>query len=438
MQEKELKKMVLSPPLNVTLVTDEVGLDKLSVFLNNPGNKIIGLDIETTPTKDYFWRRCRTIQVGTVTEQYVIDLLSFVDGDGDELYDCQGNYGKNLDQRLKPVFNVLDPILCDNKVLKCGVNLAFEYEVFYWNFGKRIWNIYSADLAERVICAGLHSLKDYEHYSMAEMVARYFGFQVEKELQTSFNLNDPLTQAQIEYAALDTRLPLALQRAQMKIIEKDGLLETLRIEDDAVGAFVDMHIHGQRINKDKWIIRDNKYRAEVETAIGELDKHFLPIVGSKNVQITDAEIAEADAKWKSYNKISDEELRLKAEIKKAGTAAGTGLLIEQKIALETARKIEKECYKQIKSELGKKRTKINKLIDKCEGEALINYGSGAQLLAVFAGMKGLKSLKDTEDDTLEKFNPSLSLRFPSLSNRSTCFSASPSVRNLPHPFPAAR
>jgi DNA polymerase I-like protein with 3'-5' exonuclease and polymerase domains len=401
MEAFELKPIILNPPMNVTLVVDSIGLEKVATFLNNPENNVIGLDVETTVTKDYFWRRCRTIQIGTTTEQYVIDLLAFVDSDA--LYSCQGDYGKNLDQRLKPIFDVLRPALCNGKTLSVGVNLAFEYQIFYWCFGERICNLFSCDLVERVIQAGLHSLKDYEYYSMAAMVARYFKLEVEKELQTSFNLSDQLTQAQVEYAALDTRLPLALRRAQLKIIKADGLEETCKIENDAIGAFTDMPTHGQRIDKEKWIIRDNKYRAETASAIAELDKTFLPIVGSKNVSITDAEIAEADAKWKSYNKVSDEELRLKAEIKKSRTATGLSLLIESKNTLELARKIEKEHFKQVKSELGKKRTKINKLIDKCEGEALINYSSGAQLLAVFAGMKGLKNLKDTEDDTLEKF-----------------------------------
>jgi hypothetical protein len=44
------------------------------------------------------------------------------------------------------------------------------------------------------------------------------------------------------------------------------------------------------------------------------------------------------------------------------------------------------------------------LAAKCEGDALINYGSGAQLLKILTGMKGLKSIEDTEDETLEKYS----------------------------------
>ncbi len=33
-------------------------------------------------------------------------------------------------------------------------NLAFEYEVLNWNFGRRTWHLFSTDLAERVILNG--------------------------------------------------------------------------------------------------------------------------------------------------------------------------------------------------------------------------------------------------------------------------------------------
>jgi hypothetical protein len=54
--------MQLTPPLNVTLIRDIAGLTKLQDFFDRC--KLLGWDIETTPLKDYFWRRIRTIQFG--------------------------------------------------------------------------------------------------------------------------------------------------------------------------------------------------------------------------------------------------------------------------------------------------------------------------------------------------------------------------------------
>jgi hypothetical protein len=45
--------------------------------------------------------------------------------------------------RRQTWLTTLEPILCSNEFLKIGQNLAFEYQVFLWNFGMRIWNLYS-------------------------------------------------------------------------------------------------------------------------------------------------------------------------------------------------------------------------------------------------------------------------------------------------------
>src|SRR5208283_3066073 len=115
----------------------------------------------------------------------------------------------------KPIFDVLAPALCSKSWLKCGQNLAFEYTVLWWNFGQRIWHLYSTDLAERVIQAGRISLKKYDEFSMQAIVARRFGVLIDKTQQKTFDLKTPLTQEQIDYAAFDTRMPLSMREHQI-------------------------------------------------------------------------------------------------------------------------------------------------------------------------------------------------------------------------------
>lgn len=404
MSGETLKPIILNPPLNPTLITDGAGLEKVKNFLANSKDKIIGWDKETPPVKDYFWRKDRTWQIGNLNEQYVVDLLAFVDGNSDALYSAQGYYGLKLDKRLQIVLDTFYPALCTKEFLKVGVNLPFEYEQSYWGFGMRTWNFFSCDYAERVIQAGAHSLKDYAYFSMEQMMARYFGLKVDKDLQLSFTLDQPLTDAQVYYAALDTRLPLALRLAQLRILQKDGLLETAKIENDALGSFVDMHVHGQRLNTEKWIERDTKLRSELKTAIEGLDSHFLPLVGNKSEIITDQELEQLQQAWKAKNKITDEELTLKKLIKNEKDIQHKAALTAKLQLVELERKEEKERLKKIHGDRKKKRTAINKLVTKCEGEALINYGSNAQLYDILIGLKGLKDLKDTNDDTLANYN----------------------------------
>lgn len=402
----DLKPLTLNPPLNPVYVIDGVGLEKLKSFFNRlreSKKTTIGWDKETTPVKDFFFRRDRLWQFGNKDEQYVIDLLSFVDGDSDLLYKCQGNYGSNMTPKLKPVIDVIEPVICGNEFLKVGVNLGFEYEQSYWCFGQRPWHFFDCSIVERAIVAGAHTLKDYDYFSMEQMMARYFGVQINKELQQSFNLTDKLSQEQIEYAALDTRLPLALQQKQEIILSRDGLEETAKIENDAIGSFIDPHVHGWRIDRDKWNARTDKKREELVKVIEKMDEFFLPIVGSKEDIITDEQIEQAKLTWKSCTVVSDEELRLKSLAKKEKDLVKKSELDTQRFALENARIAKKEELKKQASDLGKKRTQLNKLVDKCEGKALINYGSPAQLFKVLKGIKGLGKLESSGDDDLVKF-----------------------------------
>lgn len=431
-QAPELKPLQLTPEINVTKVLDAHSLEKLRLFLEKETE--VGWDLETTPLKDYFYRRIRTMQFGNQKEQYVVDLLALVDGDSDLLYNMQGYYGTKLPKDkslLNLFFEIVTPVLCNRDILKIGVNLAFEYMCCYWCLGLRTQGFYDCMVAEKQIWAGAHSMKDYSYYSMEEMMARYFGVQIDKTLQESFNLEDHLTDEQYKYAALDTRLPMPIRKVQKLILEGwtykqlveknhiyakhlkslntlltgDNLVEIVGIENDAIGAFQDMHIHGERIDRKKWADRITLKVEELKKLVSEeLDPVFLPIVGSKHLNVTDEEITKAEENWKSYRNITDQEIELKTAIRKEKDILSKNPNIELLKAIEDDRKKEKEKYKKICSELKKKKTKISKIAAACEGEALINYASGSQLLGVFAGMKGLKTLTNTEDDTLEKFN----------------------------------
>lgn len=431
----------LNPPLSVTLHKDTNSLWKLQNFFNkskeqNKGH--LGWDIETTPLKDFYFRRARTVQFGDHSEQHVIDLLPFADNDPELLFSCQGRYGVDLPPKLRELAEFMKPVVCTNDFLKVGVNLGFEYQSFYWMFGLRTFNFYDCMMAEKCIWAGGHSLKDYAFYSMDGLMTRYFKLHIDKTFQTSFTLDEELSQGQIDYAALDTRFPLSIKAVQQivadgkklwqmgpntrkyfehlepkvtgtgePIILGDNLNEIIQIENDAIGFFEDMHIHGERLDKEKWKARIVEKKAELKTLISDvLDPIFMPLVGSKYDIATDDQIAAADALWKSYNLVSDAEVNLKKDRRAALKISDHEKIWEIDTELdriETKRKSDKEIYKTAASDMKKQRTKIKNLAAKCEGEALINYGSDAQLMAVVQGIKGLKGVKSMDDEALEKY-----------------------------------
>lgn len=397
----------LTPPMNVTLVTDDAGLEELSkwiAFVGAEAIPMLGLDTETNFVVDFYFRRVRTIQIGNKERQFVIDLLAFA-GSKQALEDSQGFYGTRNGDIYKKIFAVLDPILTTAKFLKVGQNLAFEYEVFRWNFGRRIWHLYSTDLAERVIQAGRIWLKKYKEFSMLQIVQRYFGLTINKDEQKFFDLETPLTKEQIEYAAFDTRMPISMRQAQMKVLTVDQLLATTQIENDALGTFVDMHLVGQNLDDARWTKRIEAVKARRIEELKILDEGFIPYVGTKTTAINYNELDRLEKIWRENfeTPTPDEEATAIAARKEQDP--------DKKLELKTVLKNLKQFRAQKKagaraeySTLSKDRTQKLKTIAKCEGEAFLNYGSNPQLLKALQMMPGMKNIESCGDDTLIKFN----------------------------------
>ncbi len=126
---RPLKIAELNPQMNITHVVDGAGIEKLKKCVSRIGaetNPTAGLDTETNVVVDFWFRRVRTIQFGDKHEQFVIDLLPFA-GSEEKLIESQAQYGANNGDLYKPIFKVLDPVLCTNYFLKVGQNLAWEY-----------------------------------------------------------------------------------------------------------------------------------------------------------------------------------------------------------------------------------------------------------------------------------------------------------------------
>ena len=373
-------------------------------------NGLAGLDTETNWCKDFYFRKVRSIQIGDKIEQYVIDLLTFA-GAEERLCELQGYF--QCDPIFKPIFDIINPVICANKVLKVGQNLSFDYTVLYWSFGIRIWHLYSTDLAERVIQAGAISLKKYSEFSMQDIVARRFGMLVDKTQQETFDLKTPLTQEQIYYAAFDTRMPLSVREHQIREMTKDQLLSTTQIENEALGSYADMHLNGMRMDCPRWMKRIDAVVALRKDQLKALDIEFLQKVGRKDSQIDFWEMAHREKKWREEFEVATPEEMLKAEeVRATRDAVRKALLKEELSVLTKARKAQKAEAKRLFMDLSKAHTvwknKVNEVDKdgnpKMEGEAYINYGSNDQLLKGLKLFKGMSTLESVGDDHLLKYN----------------------------------
>jgi DNA polymerase I-like protein with 3'-5' exonuclease and polymerase domains len=393
----------LQPPMNVTLVTPESGLDKLSSFVAKKlDNGIAGLDTETNVCSDFFYRYCRTLQIGDKDEQYVIDLLAFA-GSEEKLRASQGHF--RLDPVYKPIFDILTPALCSNKVLKVGQSLSFDYTVLYWNFGQRIWNLYSTDLAERVLQAGAISLKRMAEFSMEQIVARIFKKRVDKAEQEGFDLCTPLTPQQIQYAAFDVRMPLSIREFQLRRLTAEQLITTAQIENEALPAYQDMHLYGLALDCPRWLKRLD---GVVERRKGELeilDQEFLGIVGHKHKQIDLWEMAHLEKKWReNFEAASPTEMEKAAQLRETRDKELKEVYRAELKSLEKERKAKKALARSAYTEKSKEFTDWKKKVEDMEGEAYVNYNSPDQLLAALKKVPGLGTLQSVADDYLLDYN----------------------------------
>jgi DNA polymerase I-like protein with 3'-5' exonuclease and polymerase domains len=397
----DLKPLVpseLNPALNPILVTDGAGLGRVRSFLERVS--VYGLDIETNVTKRFFNRQVRTIQVGDRNEQYVIDLLPFADGDPHKLVHTQRYYGSKLCPGLRLVSDVLRPTLISDAHLKVGMNLEFEYTGIAWNFGIRICNLYGIDIADKLLEVGRIPLKTKGYFSMAGIVGRYFGLEISKEQQTSFDFETPLTEEQVIYAALDVRLPLAVRAPQSDRLTKANLWRILKVENDYIPANADMHLNGMPVNEEKWLKNYEDKKKEHAINVATLDEHFIPVVGRKGV-FDATHIAEVDAEYERLAPVSEAELQVRAELDQVKrTSPRAAELRAQRDALLDARKERRAELKKQASEM----RKSTKAADKFEGEAAINYDSPVQLYAALIKFRGINktNLRGTDDESLER------------------------------------
>ena len=363
----------LKPPMNVTLISCEAGLTQLSGFLER--NKEFGYDLETNVVRDLNLRYVRTIQVGNRDEQYVIDLMAFATTYASlrmlNAVDICKKAQRDPELRRQvfgPIIYILKPVLDSKEWLKLGHNLQFEYENMRNCFDIRMWHLWDTFLAEKIILAGFVAPKAEGHYAMDDVVRKYGHVQIDKSLQKSFDdFSIPLTEAQIIYAALDVRFPFPVKAHQTIFLERDGLMRTMQVENDAIPAFGDMRVNGFYCDPDDWTKVYESNVQKLKDTIAAMDAIFIPIVGTaaepKHNLLT------LEAAWRNCE---DKTMRAAARIE----------------------------YMRAKGEI----SKFRKASEKYQGAAAINYASNAKLRDALLRMPGITPAKlpDTNDKTLDK------------------------------------
>lgn len=129
-------------------------------------------------------------------------------------------------------------------------NAQFEYTNLLGLWNVVLENMYDTMLAEIILYNGLTKPKGF--YGLAALTERYTGAIINKELQSSFD-GSPLTNEQINYAALDVVNLGIIQREQISELKQSNQENVAALEMESIGGYGDMMVYGMEFDSEAWL-----------------------------------------------------------------------------------------------------------------------------------------------------------------------------------------
>lgn len=209
---------------------------------------IYQLDTETNVVNSIVDRKLKLIQFGDShgIDQWVIDprTLSIIEA-----------------KKLVSILNNPYPI----KIIQ---NAAFEYQILK-KYGIILSNVYDTMLAEKVIWCGYTVEPGF--YGLASITKRYLYKELDKSLQTSFDV-DTFNVEQIYYAANDVKDLGGIRRLQIDSMRSANLLNVIALENEAVLGFSEIEYNGMKLDIDAWRANIDLADPVIDEAAKKLDE----------------------------------------------------------------------------------------------------------------------------------------------------------------------
>lgn len=203
--------------------------DNFRYALESVDEAIIGVDTETTgldPTRSDV--KLRLVSIGTKDKVSVFDVWNLTE---ENKYD-------------------LANFLSDTNRKKIFHNAKFDVKFLITNLGCVLDDkIFCTMLASQLIAGGDKTIR----HSLKNVLLRYMDVEIFKDLQASDWSQLELTQAQIEYAAIDSLYLTDLRYVLVEKLKELDLIETATIEMDCIAASCEMELTGFAMNLPLWI-----------------------------------------------------------------------------------------------------------------------------------------------------------------------------------------
>jgi hypothetical protein len=217
--------------------------------------KILGLDVETNVTNSILDRELITVQLG----------------DKEQVWVFQWSYLSAKQQQAILSF------LGSSDIKYIIHSATFEYTILL-KYGVRLKNIWDTYTCEQILNTG--KAAEEGAYNLESVIFKRFGITLDKSMQLQFG-DDIMTEAKIEYAAMDVAKSVELyemQKAEAKDFDKSfpqkhhkGLRKTMWWDNEFKLVAGDLEYNGPLLDQEKWKACYEKYQPLMQAAKSKLD-----------------------------------------------------------------------------------------------------------------------------------------------------------------------
>ena len=230
--------------MKITIVRNSESLQSAVTKLSQ--QFYIGFDTETTGL-DPHQARLRLLQLATADESFIIDLFQFPK------------------EELSPVLQ----LLAADAPIKIAHNAKFDASFLMKHLQTRLGAKFDTYLASLLISAGRES----DRHSLEATSLRFLNLEMDKSSQLS-DWSGELSERQLEYAALDAQILLALREKMQLKLEELTLTEVAQLEFDCINPVAAMQLAGIHLDAECWRVQVEKTEIEYDEVAAKLRKEL--------------------------------------------------------------------------------------------------------------------------------------------------------------------
>jgi DNA polymerase I-like protein with 3'-5' exonuclease and polymerase domains len=206
----------------------------------------VGFDTETTGL-DPHTCKLRLIQMASAEACFVVDCFAL-----------------SVEQ-MQPLL----ALLMADKPVKVAHNAKFDAAFVLRHYNVELGEVFDTMLASQLASAG----NEEDRHSLEMCVKRYLGWQLDKEEQTS-DWSGELKASQLEYAALDAMVVLALHEKLRDWLKQKDLEVAAQLEFDCVVPLAAMELAGVYLDRDCWRRQVERIKAEHDRVATDLQQQL--------------------------------------------------------------------------------------------------------------------------------------------------------------------